>query len=38
MINTFLDILLVLIVIIALVVGIMHLCPGDYQDRDDEEK
>jgi hypothetical protein len=38
MINTFLDILFVIIVIIALVVGIMHLCPGDYQDRDDEEK
>jgi hypothetical protein len=38
MINTFLDILFVIIVIIALVVGIMHLCPGDYQDRDDEEE
>ena len=38
MINTFLDILFVIIVIIALVVGIMHLYPGDYQDRDDEEK
>jgi len=37
MINTFLDILLVLIVIIALVICIMHLYPGDYQDREEEE-
>ena len=38
MINTFLDILFVLMIILTMVIGIIHLYPGDYQDKDDKEK
>lgn len=38
MINTFLDILFVLMIIMTLVIGIIHLYSGDYQDRNEKEK